>query len=135
MAIGAAPVPKCCAHARAKAISRISCTPAWNAAGTSPSNICVVSASRNSVSRPAVANVSSVGRGAAKLDAIDPTCRQAPAWRTTSGCRACSANRSDQRWNDVPAGGNKTCCPPRNWVEAMVKSSSRIRQETPSTAR
>nr|CRL82842.1 hypothetical protein CPGR_06069 [Mycolicibacter nonchromogenicus] len=55
MTIGAPPARVNSATANPNAISSTSCTPAWKAAGTSESNIRVVSASNIMDSCPAVA--------------------------------------------------------------------------------
>ncbi|ETB11214.1 hypothetical protein O980_12795 [Mycobacterium avium subsp. paratuberculosis 08-8281] len=47
--------PRNSVQARPNAISRMSWMPAWNAAGTSPSSIAVVSASSSTDRRPALA--------------------------------------------------------------------------------
>ncbi|SKT79679.1 Uncharacterised protein [Mycobacteroides abscessus subsp. abscessus] len=53
--MGAPLMPRNSFQASPKAISRMSCTPAWNAAGTSPSNCLVVSVSNATDNRPAFA--------------------------------------------------------------------------------
>jgi hypothetical protein len=55
MPIGVGPVPRNSVHASPKAISRMSCTPAWNAAGTSPSSRRVVAVSSDTDAVPALA--------------------------------------------------------------------------------
>ncbi len=55
MPIGAPVSPRNSAHASPKAINRMSWIPAWNAVGTSPSSIAVVSASSSTDKRPALA--------------------------------------------------------------------------------
>ncbi|SKU94221.1 Uncharacterised protein [Mycobacteroides abscessus subsp. abscessus] len=55
MPMGAPPAPRNSFQASAKAMSKTSCIPAWNAAGTSPSSIRVTSASRAADNVPATA--------------------------------------------------------------------------------
>ncbi|ETB45882.1 hypothetical protein O981_28845 [Mycobacterium avium 10-5560] len=63
------------------------------------------------------------------------TCRQSSARSTTSGRRAWSSSSADQRANDMPPVGRATGWPLWCCAQAMLRSSIRVRQDTPSTAR
>src|SRR5207302_873528 len=111
---------------------RISWTPALNAAGTSPSSMRVVSTSNDTDKCFAVAYVSTAGCTGGSAAGVDATCFQASACATTAELQAYSASSDAHRANDVPVAGNATCCPARCWAQAMLRSSSKIRQDTPS---
>ncbi|ORW53152.1 hypothetical protein AWC20_20210 [Mycobacterium parmense] len=79
--------------------------------------------------------MSTAGCTAGSAEGIAAMRCQVSACPTTSGRCACSASSEAHRANDVPGAGSTSCWPPRCWAQARLRSSSRIRHDTPSTAR
>ena len=61
--------------------------------------------------------------------------RQNDSSPTRSASRACPANRCDQRRNDVPRSASAATPPPATAAHAAARSGTRMRHDTPSTAK
>ena len=112
--------------------------PPWNAAGTRVSSAPVTAAGSVSVRCPAVPLMSRSGSSAPSTSDSDgapsiPLQNESSATRPPS--RACAASRCAQPRNEVPRGASAGASPCAIASHAAARSGTRIRHDTPSTAR
>ncbi|OLT26388.1 hypothetical protein BJF79_43550 [Actinomadura sp. CNU-125] len=124
--------------ASARPASRTSFTRPWNAAGTAVSSADVAASSSSRVRFPAVPRVSSA-RSSGRFPSSGSSVRSVSVHRSSSAARrpvrASSASRPAHPRKDVPTGSSRTGAPVEHAAQAVTRSGSRIRHDTPSTTR